>query len=121
VERLGSDDVDFFGEFQIDPSKTLADLKKAYDIALPTDKPDTTIESFMIEHLGGRAEIGDRVACGPVELIVREVSESGGITTVGLALDRHTTPRIRISWSLNLRELFGAVRARTGLNRKFKR
>ena len=40
----------------------------------------------MPDRLGGKAEIGDRVALGPMELIVRETDDSGAIVSAGLVL-----------------------------------
>jgi cell volume regulation protein A len=115
------DDADFFGEFPIDPAKTLADLKKAYDVALPAYTPETGIESFMLERLGGRAEVGDRVAYGPIELIVRGVDDGGAITAAGVALDRSATRRAQVPLFLNIHEILDAVRARLGLEKRPER
>jgi cell volume regulation protein A len=46
----------------------------------------------MLERLGGRAEVGDRVAIGLLELIVRETDESGAIAAAGLALAPEPAP-----------------------------
>ncbi|WP_119458357.1 potassium/proton antiporter [Rhodospirillaceae bacterium SYSU D60014] len=115
--KLAGDDAEFFGEFQIDPGKTLADLEKAYNVALPTHAPETTIESFMVERLGGRTEVGDRVPYGPIDLIVREVDESGAIKAVGISLDRGTTPGAQIPLFVNIHEILDALRARLGWER----
>ena len=116
--KVAGDDEEFFGEFRIDPGKTLADLKKAYDVALPTHALETRIERFMIERLGGRAEVGDRVAYGPIELIVREVDENGAITDAGVALDRSAAPRAQVPLFLNIHEILDAIRARLGMEEK---
>jgi cell volume regulation protein A len=79
------DDKDFFGEFTIDASHTLGELTQAYGVEAPGD-PATTIGAFMLERLAGHAEIGDRVAVGFVELIVRDTDEGGAVKSAGLAL-----------------------------------
>jgi cell volume regulation protein A len=45
-----------------------------------------TIGELMTARLGGRAEYADRVAVGPVELIVRDV-EDGKVVSVGVSLE----------------------------------
>jgi len=91
--ELAGDDGDFFGAFALDPHKSLADLKSAYGVKLPrgTDL-ETSLRDFMTVRLGGTAEIGDRVACGPVDLIVREMNMDGEIIGVGLALEKDPEP-----------------------------
>jgi cell volume regulation protein A len=79
------DDKDFFGEFYIDTSHTLGELAQAYGVDPPSD-PATPIGVYMLERLAGNAEIGDRVAIGFLELIVRGTDERGAVTAAGLAL-----------------------------------
>lgn len=84
--KLEEDDKEFFGEFYIDTSHTLGELNAAYGVAAPAD-PETLIGAYMLERLGGHAEIGDRVPTGFVELIVRETDEAGDtVVAAGLAL-----------------------------------
>jgi potassium/hydrogen antiporter len=85
------DDKDFFGEFYIDTKQTLGQLAQAYGIE-PPGESSTSIGVYMLERLGGRAEVGDRVAIGLLELIVRETDESGAITAAGLALAPEPAP-----------------------------
>jgi cell volume regulation protein A len=84
-------DKDFFGEFYIDTSHSLGELAKAYGVEAPAD-PATPIGAFMLERLAGHAEVGDRVAVGFLELIVRDTDESGAITAAGLALAPEAQP-----------------------------
>ena len=83
--RLDDDDKDFFGEFLLDARQPLGELAQAYGFAVP-DAPDRPISAYLLDRLGGRAEIGDRVPIGPVELIVRDLDDTGGVRTAGLAL-----------------------------------
>ena len=50
------------------------------------------IGNYMLERLGGQAEVGDRVAIGFLELIVRDTDESGNIVAAGLALAPEPAP-----------------------------
>jgi cell volume regulation protein A len=83
--RVEEDDKDFFGEFYIDSNQTLGQLAQAYGIDPPTD-PSRPIGAYMLERLGGRSEVGDRVPIGFIELIVRETDDSGAVTAAGLTL-----------------------------------
>jgi cell volume regulation protein A len=85
------DDKDFFGAFYIDTSHTLGELSQAYGVVPPGD-PATPIGVFMLERLGGQAEVGDRVPVGYLELIVRDTDESGAITGAGLAVAPEPAP-----------------------------
>ena len=85
------DDKDFFGEFYIDTRQTLGQLAQAYGIEPPAESA-TPIGVYMLERLGGRAEVGDRVAIGLLELIVRDTDESGAIAAAGLALAPEPAP-----------------------------
>ncbi|MBO6539762.1 MAG: potassium/proton antiporter [Rhizobiaceae bacterium] len=81
------DDEEFFGAFTIDPHQPVADLKSAYGIELRPGEDEMTIAEMMASRLGGQAEYADRVAVGPVELIVRDVDDAGKVETVGVSLE----------------------------------
>jgi len=82
---LEDDDKDFFGEFIIDTTQPIGQLAQAYGVAVPADR-QVPIGAYMLQRLGGHAEVGDRVAMGFLELIVREIDEGGAVTAAGLAL-----------------------------------
>jgi cell volume regulation protein A len=110
--RLEEDDKDFFGAFVIDTHQPLGQLTQAYGVTAPAD-PATPIGTFMLERLAGHAEVGDRVAIGFVELIVRDIDESGTITAAGLALAPEPPPGASASWVLrNLVDLSAILRRR---------
>jgi cell volume regulation protein A len=91
--RVDDDDKDFFGEFVIDTTRTLGDLGQAYGLTLPAN-PETTIGKYISDRLGGRVEIGDRVALGPIELIVR-AADDGVVSSAGLVLQPEATTGAR--------------------------
>lgn len=101
---VDEDDAEFFGAFAIDPSRPARELQAAYGPELASDEQDKTIAELMTDRLGGRAEIADRVAFGPVELIVRDVSENGKIVSAGIALAPEV-PKPQIPLFPNLREI----------------
>ena len=84
---LAADDGDFFGAFTIDPGHTMGELVATYNLAVPRADPEETIAHYMLSRLGGTAEIGDRVHCGSVDLIVRDTDTNAAIAAVGLALE----------------------------------
>lgn len=89
--RVEEDDKDFFGEFYIDTSHTVGELTAAYGVDPPGD-PATPIGVFIVDRLGGQAEVGDRVPIGFLELIVRDTDEGGAITSAGLAVAHEPVP-----------------------------
>jgi cell volume regulation protein A len=90
------DDPRLYGEFALEPDARLADVASMYDAkVLPGDEGLTVAELFRRE-LAGDIEPGDRIAYGPIDLIVRQTSDDHAIEEVGLALEptRQTLPRI---------------------------
>ncbi|SEQ77783.1 potassium/proton antiporter, CPA1 family [Faunimonas pinastri] len=112
--RLAADDDDFFGAFVIDPTKPVAGLAQAYGAQVPTADPELTISRFMADRLGGRAEVGDRVGCGPVDLVVRDTDDEGRVISAGLALEPQAvvgptmqTVRALLRVAVRIRQFFG--------------
>lgn len=101
--ELDPADIDFWGELPIAPDARLAALAASYDLALEPDPAAPSVADHMERLLGGRAEPGDRVALGAIDLIVRRVDEEGRITEIGLSLRRveESVPRGR--WRDRLR------------------
>ncbi|MGE0847305.1 MAG: potassium/proton antiporter [Flavobacteriaceae bacterium] len=86
---VSDDDADFYGKFTLDPARPVSALVEAYGLRAVQERyHDDTIAAFMAARLGGSAEIGDRVNCGDVDLVVREVTPQGDIAEVGLAIDQ---------------------------------
>ncbi|MBC8130073.1 MAG: potassium/proton antiporter [Rhizobiaceae bacterium] len=106
---VDADDADFFGEFTVDPTKPARFLDDAYGLGLGAEAVGRTIAELMTDRLGGRAEYGDRVPIGPVELIVRDTDEAGLITEVGLSLEPETQ-RGSIPIFLNIRDIVRITR-----------
>ncbi len=90
--ELGPDDEDFFGAFGVDPSRPAAELEAAYGPPLGEDERKLAIGDLVRERLGGHAEYADRVALGPIELIVRDVDEKGRVTELGLSVEPPPPP-----------------------------
>ncbi len=106
---VAEDDAEFFGAFAIDPSRPARELQAAYGPELSAEDQGKSIAELMTARLGGRAEYADRVAFGPVELIVRDVDEKGAIASVGISLAPEA-PKTRIPLFLNLRDMRAYLR-----------
>ena len=77
----------FFGEFSLDPKGRLIDLVHAYGLPRPdTLKAEQTIGDFISSELGGYPVVGDRLALGSVDLVVKSVHQGQVVAEVGLAL-----------------------------------
>lgn len=108
--KVEADDKDFFGEFKINPTRPLGALKDAYDAQIgPNVSLEKSIAEYMRERLGGTAEIGDRVAIGALELIVREVDVNGEVAEAGLAIDQDAQ-RSRVPVFMSGREIKDVLR-----------
>ncbi|HEY6630931.1 MAG TPA: potassium/proton antiporter [Rhizobiaceae bacterium] len=85
--EVSPDDVDFFGEFAVDPRGSAGELARNYGAAINEAERKLTIGQLLRQRLGGHAEYADRMPLGTIELIVRDVDEDGKITSVGLSLE----------------------------------
>ena len=77
----------FLGDFSLAPDVTVDSLAQRYGLAVPEDLAGKTLRDAIRTRLQGHAELGDRVALGPFELIVRDLDGDGEILEVGLLLD----------------------------------
>ena len=84
--RLDISDPALVGAIDVDPSQPIGWLEEEFRISVPGDLRDVAIKDFIKSRLGGSAERGDRVTCGPLDLVVRTVDEAGNATEVGLAV-----------------------------------
>ena len=101
-------DRQFFGDFPLDPRGRMGELAVMYGLPVPDEAREVTVADYLEWALGGHPGIGDRVALGEVELIVRALSFDDAISEVGLAAEptRIDAPRLPLFPSL------GQIRAR---------
>jgi cell volume regulation protein A len=84
--QIVEEDRDFFGDFAIAPDATLGVLAELYGLPLRLEDRDLSLaELFRREH-GGEPEVGDRIALGSVDIIVR-AADGHRVTEFGLALE----------------------------------
>jgi cell volume regulation protein A len=96
-------DPELFGEFVLAPDTKLKNLASAYGVTARPEEAEMTVAELLRRDLAGDLEQGDRVSYGPVDIIVRHVSEDHEVEEVGLALEHRDPPRPRLpvfhSWS----------------------
>lgn len=110
---LDEADRHFYGELAIAPDARAQSLAASYGIAVAAEA-DETVRGFLARQLGGRLEVGDRLALGPVDLIVREVNEAGEAVEIGLSLarvDEQRQGRLSLAFARLRRLLGGAAHA----------
>jgi cell volume regulation protein A len=109
---LESSDTDFFGAFTVMPEKSLRELTEAYEVPIDGRDADGSIADYILKRVGGHADIGDRVALGDIELIVRDVDEAGAIKSVGLSVEPRPARSAILPIFLNVHELLDWIRGR---------
>jgi cell volume regulation protein A len=77
----------YFGEFTLNGNAVLGDVAAAYGIEAPKGKGELTLAAYISLVFHGRAVVGDLVALGTAQLVVREI-EGDIIRKVGLRLPR---------------------------------
>ncbi len=83
-DALPDDEV--FGEFAVDGASPMDALIKLYGISVAEKDRGKTVGEYFVERYRNPVVVGDRVACGPVDLIARSV-ESGKVARIGVELD----------------------------------
>jgi cell volume regulation protein A len=109
---LDSSDTDFFGAFTVMPEKSLRELRDAYEVPIDDRDADGSIGDYILKRVGGHADIGDRVALGDIELIVKNVDEAGAIKSVGLSVEPRSTRSVILPIFLNVRQFLDWIRGR---------
>ena len=74
----------FFGEFVVDPECLAGDLADAYGLGIEARERTLSVGQMLLARLGRAAVVGDRVHIGAFTLTVREMSDAGALTSVGI-------------------------------------
>lgn len=81
-----ANEVEFFGEFSVDPEAKLADILAVYGSDGTVEPfPSVNVGEYVQERLQGRPVVGDRVPMGPFDLVVQRVHQGQRVTAVGLS------------------------------------
>lgn len=83
----GDADPALYGEFVIDPDAPLGEIAATYGAVVQANDVTLTVRDFLRRELAGDIEQGDRVTLGPVDVIVRGVTEEHEIEEVGLSVE----------------------------------
>jgi cell volume regulation protein A len=73
----------FFGDFTLSGDALLADLEAVYGLTVDSEQKQLTLSAAIAQRHRGHPVVGDRVAFGPVQLVVMAV-EGDRITRVGM-------------------------------------
>ena len=85
-QRLTREDVaESLGDFVLEGGATLADLGRLYGLTVGDAPGTTTLGDYLAMRLDTAPVVGDRIAIGEVDLVVRELDEAR-ITRIGLAI-----------------------------------
>jgi potassium/hydrogen antiporter len=89
-------DPSLYGQFVIEGEAPLGDIIEAYGAIVPQDAVNMTVRQYLRRELAGDIEHGDRISLGPVDIIVRGVSDEHEIEEVGLSVEPESpkTPQI---------------------------
>jgi potassium/hydrogen antiporter len=89
----GATDPALYGEFVIDKEAPLSVIAATYGATVAPDDMELTVRDYLRRVLAGDIEQGDRVSLGPVDIIVRGVSDEHEIAEVGLSVEPEVPKR----------------------------
>ncbi|MBP6692535.1 MAG: potassium/proton antiporter [Xanthomonadales bacterium] len=81
-----ADDREFFGDFAIEADVTVGELAEGYGFAPGGRDTRQTLVAAMTAEFDGVPTVGDRLALGPVDVIVRALDDNGQVAELGLHL-----------------------------------
>lgn len=76
-----------YGEFGIDLQASLGDIATTYGATVAAADMELAVRDYLLRVLAGDIEEGDRASLGPVDIIVRRVSEEHEIEEIGLSVE----------------------------------
>ena len=74
-------------DIAVDPQRPASELAAAYGARLSDEERRLSIGALVTERLSGVTEYADRVALGPIDLIVRDTDENGRVSALGLSFE----------------------------------
>jgi len=83
----GATDPALYGEFVIDAEAPLGMIAATYGATVAPADMELTVRDYLRRGLAGDIEQGDRLSLGPVDIIVRRVSDEHEIGEVGLSVE----------------------------------
>jgi NhaP-type Na+/H+ and K+/H+ antiporter len=79
----------------------LTELGRVYGLPVAAKDQGLTVGEVLTRAFSDTISVGDRLAYGPIELIVRTFGDDGRIDKVGVALEpvRFFKPQVRLPWA----------------------
>jgi cell volume regulation protein A len=106
----GVDDPRLYGEFTLEPDARLGDIAQVYGMTAVKGDENLTVADLFRRELAGDIEPGDRIAYGPVDLIVRQVNQDHVVEEAGVALEPARQAPVRIPLFQSPREIAALFR-----------
>jgi cell volume regulation protein A len=113
--ELRTDDPEIYGDFGLSPDAVLSELGRAYGFEPKPEDRDMTVRDYLHREFGATVGPGDRLACGPVELIARSLDPEGRIEEVGLALEPADQARVGLQLLRRPRRILDLLRMKRRL------
>lgn len=85
--RRAGESVAAAGEFAVDARQSIDEFGRLYGIEIRPRDAGKSIGAVITAAFSGKPVAGDRMAYGPVELVVRDLDDAGAVIMVGLALE----------------------------------
>jgi potassium/hydrogen antiporter len=108
--ELNLDDRELFGDFVLSAGASLAEVGHAYGFEPAEGDADLSVGERLAREFGEEVGPGDRMAYGPIDLVVRTLADDGRIETVGLRLAPARLLRERAPQRRALQRLVTALR-----------
>lgn len=77
----------YFGDFPVAGDAGIDEIGRTYGFDPGPDRAGRTVADLFRQEFDGRVEVGDRLAIGEIELVVRSLNAEGNIDEVGIALE----------------------------------
>lgn len=79
-------DPDVYGDLPLKPTVTVAEIEREYGVSLKAAS-DRTLGDLLMREFQNHPIPGDRLTLGPIDLVVRSLSDAGEVAEVGLVLE----------------------------------
>ncbi|MBA4740423.1 MAG: potassium/proton antiporter [Burkholderiales bacterium] len=76
----------YFGDFTLNGDAIIDDVADMYGGEVPSTAKRMTLSQFMRIRFRNECVVGDRVFFGPLELVAKEVDDSGAVLKIGLRI-----------------------------------
>lgn len=86
AKPAGVIDQEIYGSFAFRADVKAGDIEREYGVSLGADK-DSPVGELFIREFHGEPAIGDRLTLGPIDLVVRSLTDAGKVGEVGLVVE----------------------------------